>query len=47
MNEHAWVLEDLVVRKVIEKTQEKEYGWRSQQLHVLCANKTHPLLSSN
>ena len=25
VNEHAWVLEDLVVRKVIEKIQEKEY----------------------
>jgi hypothetical protein len=25
VNEHAWVLEDLVVRKVIEKTAEKEY----------------------
>jgi hypothetical protein len=25
VNEHAWVLEDLVVRKVIERTAEKEY----------------------
>lgn len=25
VNEHAWVLEDLVVRKIIEKTAEKEY----------------------
>ena len=25
VNEHAWVLEDLVVRKVIERTSEKEY----------------------
>lgn len=25
VNEHAWVLEDLVVRNVIEKTAEKEY----------------------
>jgi hypothetical protein len=25
VNEHAWVLEDLVVRKIIEKTTEKEY----------------------
>jgi len=25
VNEHAWVLEDLVVRKVIEKTSDKEY----------------------
>jgi hypothetical protein len=25
VNEHAWVLEDLVVKKVIEKTSEKEY----------------------
>jgi hypothetical protein len=25
VNEHAWVLEDLVLRKVIEKTSEKEY----------------------
>ena len=25
VNEHAWVLEDLVIRKVIEKMAEKEY----------------------
>jgi hypothetical protein len=25
INEHAWVLEDLVVRKIIENTAEKEY----------------------
>jgi hypothetical protein len=25
VNEHAWVLEDLVVRRVIEKTSPKEY----------------------
>ena len=25
VNEHAWVLEDLVVRKIIEKTAEKQY----------------------
>ena len=25
VNEHAWVLEDLVVRKIIEKIAEKEY----------------------
>jgi hypothetical protein len=25
VNEHAWVLEDLVVRKIIERTSEKEY----------------------
>jgi hypothetical protein len=25
VNEHAWTLEDLVVRKIIEKTTEKEY----------------------
>lgn len=25
VNEHAWVLEDLVVRKIIEKTAEKHY----------------------
>ena len=25
VNEHAWVLEDLVVRKIIEKVTEKEY----------------------
>jgi hypothetical protein len=25
VNEHAWALEDLVVRKTIEKTAEKEY----------------------
>ena len=25
VNEHAWTLEDLVVRKVIERTSEKEY----------------------
>lgn len=25
VNEHAWVLEDLVVRKVIEKITDKEY----------------------
>jgi hypothetical protein len=25
VNEHAWTLEDLVVRKVIEKMSEKEY----------------------
>jgi hypothetical protein len=25
VNEHAWVLEGLVLRKVIEKTAEKEY----------------------
>ena len=26
VTEHAWVLEDLVVRKVIENLAEKEYG---------------------
>lgn len=25
VNEHAWALEDLMVRKIIEKTAEKEY----------------------
>jgi hypothetical protein len=25
VNEHAWTLEDLVVRKIIERTSEKEY----------------------
>ena len=25
VNEHAWVLEDLMVRKIIEKTAEKHY----------------------
>jgi len=25
INEHAWTLEDLVVRKIIEKISEKEY----------------------
>jgi hypothetical protein len=29
VNEHAWVLENLVLRKVIEKTEEKEYRLRS------------------
>ena len=28
VNEHAWVLEDLVVRNVIEKIAEKEYRLR-------------------